>query len=172
MKPVNTRELNTAYRRFILYFLSFILFALLCVFCFFATSKHELKLLTARAQQYDKLLYTREDVTVQFDQILQRMQVLSQYVKVNATEMDNQAVLLHAIEGTNQHVKGELEDLGMAAEPASFGIYRNLTDHINLLSGMKDSLSQTHFQIESLRSQLDDCSHTNQAAARNLSGGF
>jgi septal ring factor EnvC (AmiA/AmiB activator) len=172
MKPVNTRELSHAYRTFLLYFLTFIVFALLCAFCFFATSKHELNLLGARTQQYDKLLYTREDVTAQFDLILQRLQSLSQYVQANATEMNNQAVLLNAIESSNQRVKGLLDDMDNNTETASFGIYRGITDHVNLLSGLKDSLSQTRFQIESLRSQLDACSRTNQEAARNLRGGF
>lgn len=173
MKPVNTRELNRAYRTFLFYFLGFIAFALLCVYCFFATSGHELNLITERARQYDQLLYTREEVTSQFDGVLQRMQALSQYVHADATAMNNQAILLNAIESSNQHVKGVLDDATAGTESkASMGIYRGMTDHVNLLSVMKDSLSQTRFQIESLRSQLDACNHTNKDAAHNLRGGF
>ncbi len=172
MKPINTRELNKAYRTFAIYFLSLLLFALLCVFCFFATSNKEMDLLSQQAKQYDKLIYTRQEITSQFDFILMRMQALAQYVNGNAQELNDQSVLMTAIQSGNQRVKGLLDDIPDNVQGPSFDVYRTMTNNIRILSGLKDSLAQTRFQIESLRSQLDNCNGANKKLTKILNGGL
>lgn len=171
MKPINTRELNKAYRTFALYFLCFLLFALLCVSCFFITSGKEMELLSQQAKQYDKLMYTRQEITTQFDYILLRLQTVSRYTS-NAGDMSDQTVLMNAIQSGNERIKGLLDDMPENIQGPSFAIYRGMTGNVRSLSGLKDSISQTRFQIESLRSQMDDCNTTIKKLTSILNGGL
>ena len=168
MKPINAHELNKAYLGFILHFLWLLLFIIFCTIGYFVTNRQELQLLSHSARQYDQLKFTREEVTGDFDQILGHLQSLSQYVRANPEEYSNQEVLMNAVEAGTQHVRGLLETDSLGGP--SLDLYRKMTGHVSLLSTMKDSLSQTRFEIESLRAQLGACGKTNQDAARELGG--
>lgn len=170
MKPINTHELNKAYLGFVLHFFWLLVIIILVIIGYFVTNRQELQLLSYRARQYDQLRYTREEMTGQFDMILQRMRSLSQYVKADPEEYSNQEVLMNAVEAGTQRIKGALEGQGNGLGGPATELYRKMTGHITLLSTMKDSLAQTRFEIESLRAQLDACGKTNRDAAKDLGG--
>ena len=173
MKPINVRELNKAYFNFVIYFVSLILFVLICVSCFFITSRYEMNLLTQQSRQYEKMSYYREEVTHQFDDALVKFKTLTQYVNADAQELSNQALLINNIQSDNNKVRGLLDerkaDASLAPAPSQ-DLYEKMTRNVIILASIKDSLSQTRYQMESLRDQLDLCSKASKDAMKQING--
>lgn len=171
MKPINLHELNRAYLKFVLHFVSLILFVLICVACFFTTGRFEMNLLTQQSRQYEKMGYYREEVTHHFDDALVKFNALTQYVNADAQELSNQALLINGIQSDNNKVRGLLEE--RKADPnlaptASQDFYEKMTRNVVILASIKDSLSQTRYQSASLREQLDACGRTSHKAIDDL----
>jgi hypothetical protein len=170
MKPVNINDLNRAYTKFILYFITLLAFSIIVVYFFFATAGHELTLLKSRVKKTDDLIALRTDINNSFEVILQRMQQLSQYSKMNSQELNNETLLLNDIQESNQHI---LERLQSNPYPLkSFELYKKLSNHISTIASVKDSLFTTRFQIESLRTQLESCNKVNKSAINQLSSRY
>jgi hypothetical protein len=170
MKPVNSNDLRNAYLRFILYFVGLIAFSILTLYFFFLTSNREVAMLNERVKESDNLIAVRSDINNNFDIILQRMQQLSQYTKMNAEEMNNQTLLLNDIQESNLKIQEKLQQNPVALK--SFELYKKLSDNISTAANVKDSLYTTRFQIESLRSQLESCNRTNRSAVNKIRGRF
>jgi hypothetical protein len=170
MKPVNTSDLRRAYITFILYFITLLAFSLIVVFLFFVTSNQEVAILNQKVKESDKLITLRTDINNNFDIILQRMQQLSQYTKMNPEELNNQSILLNDIQKSNQKIQAELQQNPIHLK--SFELYKKLSDNISTAATIKDSLFTTRFQIESLRSQLESCNKTNSTAVSKINGRF
>jgi len=166
MKPVNNTDLNRAYRKFIMYLITLLGFAILIVYFFFATAGRELDLLNARVRKTDQLIALRTDINNSFELILLRMQQLSQYAQINSQELGNQSQLLNDIQESNQHIQERLQSNPYPLK--SFELYKKLSDDIETIATVKDSLFTTRYQIESLRSQLDACSRVNKTAINEL----
>jgi len=170
MKPVNNNELRNAYIRFILYFVFLLACSIVAVYFFFLTSTREVALLNDRAKESDRLVAIRNDINGNFDIILQRMQQLSQYTKMNADELNNQNLLLNDIQESNLKIQAKLQQNPMPLK--SFDLYKKLSDNIATAANVKDSLFTTRYQIESLRSQLESCNKTNTTAVNKIKGRF
>ena len=170
MKPVNSSDLRNAYIRFVLYFVALVAFSILTLYFFFLTSNREVAMLNERVKQSDNLIAVRTDINNNFDIILQRMQQLSQYTKMNAEEMNNQTLLLNDIQECNLKIQDKLHQNPVALK--SFELYKKLSDNISTAANVKDSLYTTRFQIESLRSQLESCNRTNRSAVNRIKGRF
>jgi hypothetical protein len=170
MKPVNSSDLRSAYIRFILYFAALVAFSILTLYFFFLTSNREVTMLNERVKQSDNLVAIRSDINNNFDIILQRMQQLSQYTKMNAEEMNNQTLLLNDIQESNLKIQDKLHQNPVPLK--SFELYKRLSDNISTVANVKDSLYTTRFQIESLRSQLESCNRTNRSAVNRIKGRF
>jgi hypothetical protein len=170
MKPVNSNDLRNAYLRFILYFVGLIAFSILTLYFFFLTSNREVAMLNEKVKESDNLIAVRSDINNNFDIILQRMQQLSQYTKMNAEEMNNQTLLLNDIQESNLKIQEKLQQNPVALK--SFELYKKLSDNISTAANVKDSLYTTRFQIESLRSQLESCNRTNRSAVNKIRGRF
>jgi hypothetical protein len=170
MKPVNSGDLRNAYIRFISYFVALVAFSILSLYFFFLTSNREVTMLNERVKQSDNLIAVRSDINNNFDIILQRMQQLSQYTKMNAEEMNNQSLLLNDIQECNLKIQDKLHQNPVGLK--SFELYKKLSDNISTAANVKDSLYTTRFQIESLRLQLESCNRTNRTAANRIRGRF
>ena len=166
MKPINNTDLNQAYRKFIMYLVTLLGFAIIIVYFFFVTSGRELVLLNARAKKTDQLIALRNDINNDFELILLRMQQLSQYAKMNSQELNNQTLLLNDIQENNQHIQERLQSNPYPLK--SFELYKKLSNDIETIASIKDSLFTTRFQIESLRSQLESCSRVNKTTINQL----
>jgi len=170
MKPVNSSELRDAYIRFALYFIALIACSIAAVYFFFLTSNREVTLLNQRVKESDNLIAVRTDINSNFDIILQRMQQLSQYTRMNSEELNNQNLLLNDIQESNLKIQAKLQQNPVNLK--SFELYKKLSDNISTAANIKDSLFTTRFQIESLRSQLELCNRTNRSAINRLRGRF
>lgn len=166
MKPINNSDLNRAYRKFIMYLVTLLTFAITIVYFFFATSGRELLLLNARVKKTDQLIALRSDINNSFEVILLKMQQLTQYAKMNSQELSNQTQLLNDIQESNQHIQERLQSNPYPLK--SFELYKKLSNDIETIASIKDSLFTTRFQIESLRSQLESCGHVNKTAINQL----
>jgi hypothetical protein len=170
MKPVNNSDLRSAYVTFLLYFITLLGFSVIAVYLFFVTSNQEVAILNKKVRESDKLIAIRADINNNFDIILQRMQQLSQYTKMNSEELNNQNILLNDIQESNQKIQAELQQNPIHLK--SFDLYKKLSDNISTAATIKDSLFTTRFQIESLRSQLESCNKTNTTAVNKIKGRF
>lgn len=170
MKPVNNNDLRRSYVNFILYFITAVAFTILLVFFYFFTANREVVLLNRRVKESDKMVAVRADINNNFDLILQRLQQLSQFTKMNSEELNNQSVLLNDIQEANLKIQGKLQDNSIGLK--SFELYKKLSDNISVAANIKDSLFTTRFQIESLRSQLAACNKTNTTAVNRIKGRF
>lgn len=170
MKPINLHELNRAYFNFIIHFVILILFVLIGVACFFFTSRHELQLLGEQSRSYDQLAYYREEVTNRFDHMLVKFRSLTQYVNADAQELSNQALLINGVQADNNRVRGLLDERRQLEIVPSYELYGKMTRNVMVLASLKDSLSQTRFQMESLREQLEACDNSTRKAMKKLNG--
>jgi len=169
MKPINAQELNKSYVHFILNFVLLISSALLCVYLFFAASTFEYKILEDKVKQNQLLLSKRKEINTRFDVILMRFNQLSKYTSINSEEMNNQAILLGDIQNSNFKIKEIIKKEQSGA--SSFLLYKKMSDDVVQMAGIQDSLFNTRFQIENIRTQMETCVHTNQAAANRLRAG-
>ncbi|EDM34690.1 hypothetical protein PBAL39_14074 [Pedobacter sp. BAL39] len=170
MKPINAEELRKSYQLFVLNFIALTAFAIFCVYLFFAASRREYALLEREVKQTDQLFLTRKNINMKFDLILLRFNQLSKYTSMNASEINNQAILLEDIQNTNFKIKELIKK--QPRDVSSFELYRKMTDDVAQMAGIQDSLFTTRFQIENVRTQLQSCFDLNQSAARRLSRGI
>ena len=169
MKPINAQELSRSYRVFILNFILLTSFALICVYLFFASSKYEYEILEDKVKITDQLLYKRKEINTRFDMISLRFKELSRYTSINSEELNNQAILLEDIQNNNFKIKEMIKKQQLGR--SSFLLYKKMADDVTQMAGIEDSLFTTRFQIENVRTQLESCLHTNQAAADKLRAG-
>lgn len=170
MRPVNNQDIYRAYRNFLALFALVILFSIGAVYLFFATSDREVTLLNNKAREADRLVALRGDIYNEFDQIMLRMQQLSDYTKMNSEEINNQSLLLNDIQQANQRIQDKLQQNPMPLK--SFELYQKLSNNITTAATIKDSLFTTRFQIESARSQLESCNRTNKSAINRIKGSY
>ncbi|CAM4072244.1 hypothetical protein SAMN06265348_102277 [Pedobacter westerhofensis] len=169
MKPINAQELSRSYRIFILNFILLTSFALICVYLFFASSKYEYEILEDKVKKTDQLLSKRKEINTRFDMISLRFKELSKYTSINSEELNNQAILLEDIQNNNFKIKEMIKKQQSGA--SSFLLYKKMSDDVTQMAGIEDSLFTTRFQIENVRTQMESCLHTNQAAADRLRAG-
>ncbi|PYF75491.1 type VI secretion system TssO [Pedobacter nutrimenti] len=169
MKPINAKELSRSYWLFVLNFMMLTAAAIFSIYLFFAASKHEYRLLEKEVKQTDQLLSKRREINDKFDVILLRFSQLSKYTSFNSEEMNNQAILLEDIQNANFKIKDLVKK--ESSETGSFLLYKKMTDDVAKMAGIQDSLFNTRFQIENVRTQLQSCLKTNQTAVGKLKAG-
>lgn len=170
MKPINAKELKRSYIRFAMNFVVLAAFSIFCLYLFFAAQDYEYQLLRGDADRAGQLLSNRKDINAQFDLILSRFNELSKFSSINSEEMDNQATMLEDIRGATFKVKDLLKQQQRGT--ASFLLYQKMTDDVAQMAGIQDSLFNTRFQLESIRTQLESCLRVNHSAENKLSLGI
>jgi hypothetical protein len=170
MRPVNSSDLNRAYRKFFLLFILLLAFSITGVYFFFITADQEISLLNRKVKESDRLVTIRSDINNDFDLIMERMQQLSDYTNMSSSELNNQTLLLNDIQTANQRIQDKLQQNQLPLK--SFELYQKLSNNINIAATIKDSLFTTRFQIESARSQLESCNKINQTAINKIRGSI
>jgi hypothetical protein len=170
MKPINAKELKRSYLLFAVSFIALAGFSIFCLYLFFAAQNYEYSLLQNEANRADRLLSKRKDINTQFDLILSRFNDLSQFSSINSEEMDNQAIMLEDIQKAVVNVKDLLKQQQQGS--ASFLLYKKMTDDVTQMAGIQDSLFNSRFQLESIKTQLESCLRINHSAENKLSFGI
>jgi hypothetical protein len=168
MKPINAQELNRSYLVFFINFAALVAFSIFCLYLFIAAQNYEYSLLKDDAIRAEKLLLKRKEVNTQFDIILSRFNELSKFTFINAREMDNQASMLEDIQNANLKLK---DLINHEQATSSFLLYKKMTDDVNQMAGIQDSLFITRFKLESYKLQLGSCLKLNHSAENKLSFG-
>jgi len=101
--------------------------------------------------------------------ILSRFNELSKFTSINSEEMDNLASMLDDIQNANFKVKDIIKQ-GPGTD--SFLLYKKMTDDVTQMAGIQDSLFNTRFQLESIKTQLGSCLRVNHSAEKELSLGL
>ena len=83
--------------------------------------------------------------------------------------MDNQAIMLEDIQKAVVNVKDLLKQQQQGS--ASFLLYKKMTDDVTQMAGIQDSLFNSRFQLESIKTQLESCLRINHSAENRLSLG-
>lgn len=169
MKPINAIELKRAYQLFSLNFIILLACSLICLCLFFSARNYEYHLLEQQADQSTQLLSKRKDINTQLDLILLRFNQLSKFNSITSEEMDNQVNMLEDIQNANAKIKDIIKD--QQSNASSFLLYKKMTDDVEQMAGIQDSLSNTRFQIESIKAQLESCVKTSRSAENKLSNG-
>ncbi|MDB4919070.1 hypothetical protein [Mucilaginibacter sp.] len=169
MKPINAKELNRSYVLFAINFTALAAFSIFCLYLFFAAQSYEYNLLRNEANQAEQLLSKRKDVNTQFDLILSAFNELSKFTTINSEEMDNQASMLEDIQNANFKIKDLIKQEQTGT--SSFLLYKKMTDDVTQMAGIQDSLFNTRFQLESIKTQLGSCLRVNHSAEKKLSLG-
>jgi len=170
MKPINAKELNRSYVAFSVNFIALAAFSIFCLYLFFAAQAYEYDLLRDEAKKTEELLSKRKEVNTQFDLILLRFNELSKFSTINAEEMDNQTSMLDDIHQANFTIKNIIKQQDFTG--ASFLLYKKMSDDVTQVAMIQDSLFNTRFQLESIKSQLESCLKVNRAAGDKLSSGI
>ncbi len=170
MKPVNAKELNRAYLVFSANFIILAAFAIFCLYMFFSARQYEYNLLQQDVDRAERMLAKRRDVNAQFDLVISRFNDLSKFTTLNAEELDNQAIMLQDIQKAVFNIKDLLKQQSSGAP--SFQLYQKLADDVAQMAGIQDSLFNSRFQLESVKSQLESCLKLNHAAEDKLSLGI
>lgn len=170
MKPINSDDLRSSYRKFFLLFALLLTFSVTSVYFYFLTADREIALLNKKVTESEKLISIRSQINGDLELIVQRLQDLSAYTRLNPTQTDNRSLLAIDVQNANQRIIGIIQQNKLPLK--SFDFYQKLSDHIKTALTVKDSIYITRYQLESARTQINLCQAANNAAIARLRGRF
>ena len=161
MKPKNNSEVRKAYLKFAAYLMACVIFAVLIFACFLKTSGVEVKRITTKTQEYDRV-YTREiTLSNSVDSVYQYMKLM------NTSPQINDVLLQGVISTKKMNILKNIQDM----EERDCKLYRQLLGNINLFLGVKDSIRLLKIQEEMVKNDLMQCIKDNWKTRRNLNVG-
>ena len=154
MKPLNAPDIATAYFRFLGHFLLLMLSVVLIVYAFLHTFTEQTRRLRDHRDQYARVLFTQRQMGQKTDSIYADLSVLNTG-QVGSERLIEQRVL---------HQKDELDRMlnhkDLRAQPHE--AYRRVTDCVNEMLVLKDSIHNVEGRIREVRHDLRDCQKTGQ----------
>ena len=155
MKPRNNSEVRKAYLKFAAYLMACVIFAVLIFACLLKTSGVEVKRITTKTQEYDRV-YTREiALSNSVDSVYQYMKLM------NTSPQINDVLLQGVISTKKMNILKNIQDMEE----------RELLGNINLFLGVKDSIRLLKIQEEMVKNDLMQCIKDNWKTRRNLNVG-
>jgi hypothetical protein len=156
MKPLNASDIATAYFSFLGQFLLLMVSIVLVVYAFLHTFTEQTLRLRNYRSQYEHVLFTQLQMGQKTDSIYADLGLLNtELVSVGAERLIEQRVL---------HRKDELD--AMLQSKYSHGqpheAYRRVTDCLNEMLVLKDSIHNVEGRIREARHDLHDCQKTGQ----------
>lgn len=156
MKPLNAPDIATAYFRFLGQFLLLMLSVVLVVYAFLHTFTEQTRRLRDYRDQYARVLFVQRQMGQKTDSIYADLSVLNtKLVGAGAERLIEQRVL---------HQKDELDAMlnhkYLHSQPHE--AYRRVTDCVNEMLVLKDSIHNVEGRIREVRYDLRDCQKTGQ----------
>jgi hypothetical protein len=156
MKPLNASDIATAYFRFLGQFLLLMLSVVLVVYAFLHTFTEQTRRLRDYRDQYARVLFAQRQMGQKTDSIYVNLSLLNtKQVAAGAQRLIEQQVL---------HQKDELEKMlqhkYLHSQPHE--AYRRVTDCVNEMLVLKDSIHNVEGRIQEVRFDLHDCQKTRQ----------
>lgn len=152
MKPLNTADIATAYFRFLGQFLVLIISIVLIISAFLKTFTEQTHLLHDYRDQYAHVLFTQRQMGQKTDSIYADLSVLNTGL-VGAERPIEQRVLRKKDE-LNELLKHKYRN----TQPHE--AYRRVTDCVNEMLVLKDSIHNVEVRLKEVRHDLRDCQKT------------
>ncbi len=170
MKPINQKEINAAYRKFIIAFTLLLLVALSSFFLYLKASEKEYVILKEQYDEVENLMNARTDINRQFAQINQYFKDIGQG-NADMSAIARKRVLQNEIAKGSGHITRVIDGLKADSGRASLKLYRRLNKDVILVSRLQDSLFSTKNVIESKRMQLQSCISMNNQINKVVNQG-
>lgn len=170
MKPVNQREIQVAYRKFIILFTALLLVSLSSFFLYLKATEKEYVILKEQYEEVENLMNSREDINRQFTQINQFFRDIGQG-NADMSANARKRVLQNEIAKSSGNISRVVEGLNVDSTRASLKLYRRLNKDVILVSRLQDSLFSTKNLIESKRMQLESCIKMNNQINKVVNQG-
>lgn len=152
MKPLNTADIATAYFRFLGQFLALMLSIVLLVWAFLKTFTAQTHLLHDYRDQYARVLFTQGQMGQKADSIYADLRALSTS-QVGSQRLLEQRVL-HKQDELSEMLKRKYRN----TQPHE--AYRRITDCVNEMLVLKDSIHNVDVRLQDVRRDLRDCQKT------------
>jgi hypothetical protein len=158
MKANNSKEVTRGYLLFALALSLAILVGTGCVWAFVLTSNREVARIEVRSAEYDAAFERQVALAYRVDSLYNNMSLL------NTDRRINDLVLQNRISNQKMNMIGTLER--MSKEDAL--LYLKLSERINDILQVKDSIRLLNLQVEQTKGDLQRCIVDNREAARRI----
>lgn len=149
MKPLNTADIATAYFRFLGHFLVLMLSIVLLVWAFLKTFTEQAQLLRDYRDQYASVLFMQGQMGQKVDSIYADLSVLN--TKQAGSERLLEQRVLYKQDELSQLLKRKYRN----TQPHE--AYRRITDCVNEMLVLKDSIRNVDVRLHDVRRDLRDC---------------
>jgi len=156
MKPLNTKERDSAFWRFALSFLIALSVIMVAIYFSFIIPHKQFAELKSKVKDYNIFMAKQKGFMSQIDTINSE---LRQYNVPGA----NQSYLLNDISKKNITLKESIGD-----ENETNRIYHKIIDNYNVMLGLKDKLNQAKIQLTQANKELGDCEDENRKVEKEL----
>lgn len=154
MKPLNAPDIATAYFRFLGHFLLLMLSVLLVLYAFLKTFTEQMHQLRANRDQYANVLFAQRQMEQKVDSIYSDLRILNKDL-VGSERLIEQRVLYKKNE-----LSGLLKQKYANTQPHE--AYRRVTDCVDKMLVLKDSIHNAQQRIREVRRDLRDCQKNGQ----------
>lgn len=158
MKAKNSKIVTRSYLLFALALCLSILMGVGCVWFFILTSNREVARIEVRSSEYDAAFERQVALAYRVDSLYNNMTLL------NGDRRINELVLQNRISTQKMNLIGTLDK--MDKEDAL--LYRKMSERINDILQVKDSIRLLNMQVEQTKTELQRCIVDNRAAARKM----
>lgn len=158
MKAKNSKIVTRSYLLFALALSLSILMGVGCVCLFILTSNSEVARIEVRSREYDAAFERQVALAYRVDSLYNNMALL------NGDRRINELVLQNRISTQKMNLIGTLERM----EKADALLYQKVSERINDILQVKDSIRLLNMQVEQTKTELQRCIVDNRAAARKI----
>lgn len=152
MKPLNAPDIATAYFRFLGHFLLLMLSILLVIYAFLKTFTEQMHQLRANRDQYANVLFAQRQMEQKVDSMYSDLRDLNKGL-VGSERLVEQRIL-----HKKQELSGLLQQKYLNAQPHE--AYRRVTDCVDRMLVLKDSINNEQKRIREVRRDLHDCGNS------------
>ena len=157
MKPLNLTEIRKKSRIFLLYFFFLMAVFVLCIYGFYAHADTQNGLIDEKARDYKRIIGKHYQLSPKIDTVYYHLTLL------NTDKVENDMFLeKHMSDNKDQIVKL------IGQDSVEFAIYRRITDHMNTMLLLKDSINRALDMKERTRKDLLDCMNKSKKLNKEL----
>ena len=158
MKAQNHKSVVSGYLFFSISLFCSILTAVICVWFFTITSRSEVTHIEKRSIEYDKSFERQIMLTEKIDSLYSNLTMLNSGLKIN------ELVLQNRISDQKMNLITIINNI----DEGDVLLYKKMSDKINDILGVKDSIRVMRIEAEQIKSDLQRCIQDNRAATRKV----
>lgn len=157
MKPLNLSEIRKKSRIFLLYFSFLMSIFIVSIYGFYAHADTQNGLIDEKARDYKRIIGKHYQLSPKIDTAYYHLTLL------NTEKVENDMFLeKHMSDNKDQIVKL------IGQDSADFAVYRRITDHMNNMLLLKDSINRALDMKERTRKELLDCMSKSKKLSKEI----